>query len=120
MKKIKDWNEWLVEANEEHSIADISSIVQRKVGDWQQLFVNNQLGIEKEKTEKLKEHFVNYVFKAFTFIDADNTVIRLVKMNFVQKYAAWGDFPNGPAESPHVLGELVSIINAIFGIQNYI
>ncbi len=119
--KVKTFEEYrITEASEEHSITDISSIVQRKVGDWQQLFVNNQLGIEKEKVDKLKEHFVDYVFKAFPFVNKDNAVIRLLKTNFVRNYSLWGEFPDGSAENSHLLGEAVSIINAIFSIQNYI
>ena len=118
---MKDWKEyWLTEAAEEHSIADISSIVQRKAGDWQQLFVNNQLGIEKERTEKLKEHFIDYIFKTFPFVNKDNTVIKLIQQNFIRNFAMWDQFPNGVTENSHLLGELVSIINAIFSIQNYI
>ena len=67
--KIISWDEWkLNEENEEHSIADISSIAQRKVNDWQQLFVNSQLGIEKEKVDKLKEHFKTMSLKHFLLL----------------------------------------------------
>ena len=114
MKNLKSYKQFI---NEQADI-DVSAIILKRINKWHQLKLNGQIGIES--VEKLKEHFTDFVLKVFSFINKDDTFIKLITANFITGFIGWKEFPNDVVDNTLLAGELAKIVESLFNIKSYI